>query len=311
MDRFDCMRAFTRVVELHSFTKAAQSLSLPKATLSAQVAALEKQLSVKLLHRTTRHVSVTTSGEAYYHRVIQLLRDLEETESAVSQSRVSHKGRLRIDSSATLTREVLLPSVNNFFTRYPEIELEIGSTDRTVDLLEENVDCAIRGGMPIDESLVARKLLNTHRITCASPTYLAQNGTPLTPEDIKRHAVVNFQSPRTNKINPFMYEIEGKMTEINGRRRLATNDTGACVAAALSDIGLIQLPYLAVRSHIESGRLVQVLSNTPSEVITLYIVYLQNRHLSANVRAFVDWAVELFKQEQKWYDANCLQSIHQ
>lgn len=305
MDRFDTMRAFTRVVELNSFTKAAQSLSVPKATLSAQVLALEKRLRVKLLHRTTRHVSVTTDGALYYERAIKLLQDLDETESVVSQVRIAHKGRLRVDVSATVARQIILPALNDFLRRYPEINFELGCTDRTVDLLEEGVDCAIRGGMPIDESLVAKKLIETSLITCASPTYLEQHGTPTTLEGLTQHSFVNFQSPRTGKVIPFNYMVDNQPTYIEGQRKLAANEIDACVTAALADIGIVQLPYFAVRGHIESGRLTRLLPNYASEITPVYVVYLQNRHLSANVRAFVDWVTELFAQEQQRYYACC------
>jgi LysR family transcriptional regulator for bpeEF and oprC len=301
MDRFDTMRAFTRVVELHSFTKAALSLNIPKATLSAQVAALEKRLNIKLLHRTTRNVNVTTDGKIYYERALRVLSDLEEAESSLSQLHVSYKGRLRVDVSATIAKEIILPALNEFIRKYPEIDLELGCTDRTVDLLEEGIDCAIRGGMPIDESLVARKLIETRRITCASPTYLEQNGTPTTLEELKKHSVVQYQSPRTGKILPFIYYFRGIDTYIIGQRKLVTNDIGACVTASLANIGIVQMPYFSVRNHIENGSLIQILNNYPSEVAPIYAVYLQNKHLSANVRAFVDWVVALFSREKTQY----------
>ena len=301
MDRFDTMRAFTRVVELHSFTKAALSLNIPKATISAQVAALEKRLNVKLLHRTTRNVKVTTDGKVFYERVIRLLNDLEETESVLSQSNVSYKGSLRVDVSSTIAREIIMPFLNDFLRRYPKIDLELGCTDRTVDLLEEGVDCAIRGGMPIDESLVARKLIETRRITCASPTYFEQNGKPLTLESLSKHSVVNFKSPRTGKVIPFNYKIDNKDISINGRTKLVSNDIGTCVSAALANIGIVQLPYFAVRRSLENGKLIQILNEYQTEEPSIYAVYLQNRHLAANVRAFVDWVVELFEKERIQY----------
>jgi LysR family transcriptional regulator, regulator for bpeEF and oprC len=305
MDRFDTMLAFTRVVELNSFTRAAISLNMPKATLSAQVANLEKRLNVKLFHRTTRHVSVTTDGAVYYERAMRLLSDLEETESAVSQSNLSYRGRLRVDTSGTLGRQIILPALNDFFRRYPDIDLELGCTDRPVDLLQEGIDCAIRGGMPIDESLVARKLVETRPITCATPTYLEQHGTPETLDDLKAHLVVNYLSQRTGKVTGFNYLQDGKKVGIHGRRRIALNDIDACVSAALADIGVVQLPFFSVRSHIESGRLVRILTDYPTEASTAYVVYLQNRHLSANVRAFIDWVVDLFKKEQESYLKCC------
>ncbi len=306
MDRFDAMLAFTRVVETNSFTQAAMSLNMPKATLSAQVAALEKRLNTKLLHRTTRHVSVTYDGEAYYQRVIRLLQDLDETESSLTQSRLSYRGRLRVDVATTLTRRIILPSLDDFIARYPEIELELGCTDRTVDLLQEGVDCAIRGGMPIDESLVARKLAETHRITCATPTYLERHGIPKTLEELTSHSVVNYQSPRTSKVIPFNYEVNGELVPVFGRRKLAINDIDSCANAVLTHIGISQLPYFAVRDYIRDGQLTQILSDYPSEKSPIYAVYLQNRHLSANVRAFVDWVTSLFKKEQEQYAKTCM-----
>lgn len=305
MDRFDTMLAFTRVVELSSFTKAAYSLNIPKATLSAQVANLEKRLNVKLFHRTTRNVSMTTDGAVFYERTKRLLTDLEETESAVSQSNLSYSGRLRVDTSGTLGRQIILPALNDFFKRYPDIELELGCTDRTVDLLQEGIDCAIRGGMPIDESLVARKLVETRPVTCATPTYLEQHGTPNTLEELKQHMVVNFLSPRTGKVVGFNYAVEGKKLEIYGRRRIALNDIDACVNACLANIGIAQLPFFSVRNHIQSGKLVRILPTYQSDPTAAYIVYLQNRHLSANVRAFIDWTVSLFEKEQQSYFSCC------
>jgi LysR family transcriptional regulator for bpeEF and oprC len=304
MDRFDTMLAFTRVVELSSFTKAAASLNMPKATLSAQVANLEKRLNVKLFHRTTRHVSVTTDGAVYYERALRLLNDLEETESAVSQANLSYRGRLRVDTSGTVGRQIILPAINDFFKRYPEIELELGCTDRTVDLLQEGIDCAIRGGMPIDESLVARKLVETRLVTCASPTYLEQQGTPLNLEELQSHLVINYLSPRTSKIAGFNYEVNGKNINIFGRRRIALNDIDACVSASLADIGIAQLPYFSIRNHLQTGKLVRILTDYPGQVVAAYAVYLQNRHLSANVRAFIDWTINLFDKEQQDY-FNC------
>lgn len=305
MDRFDTMRAFTRVVELNSFTKAAQSLNLPKATVSAQVLALEKRLGVKLLHRTTRQVTATTDGAIYYERAIQLLQSLEDTESALRQSRLTHQGRLRVEVSPTLAKTLILPALNDFLRRYPDIRFELGSTDRTVDLLEEGVDCAIRGGMPIDASLVAKKLIETRRITCASPNYLAQHGTPTSLDALSQHNVVNFQSPRTGKVIPFSYLQQQQTIHIQGQRKLVANEIDACLAAALADIGIVQLPYFAVRSHIERGTLVSILDHYPAETTPIYVVYLQNKHLSANIRAFVDWVSQLFAEEQQRYRLCC------
>ena len=309
MDRFDTMLAFTRVVELKSFTQAATSLNMPKATLSAQVAALEKRLNVKLLHRTTRQVSATTDGAVYYEHALRLLSELEHAESALTQSRQVYRGRLRVDTSLTIAKQILIPNLHDFLSRYPEIELELGCTDRAVDLLQEGVDCAIRGGMPIDESLVARKLIETSPITCASPAYLERNGTPKTPQALEQHHVIHFISPRTGRVSGLRYIQDGQIAHYSGRRKVAMNDIGACLEAALAGMGIVQLPYLSVRNDIVNGKLIRILRDFPAEAAPAYIVYLQNRHLSANVRVFVDWAVELFAKEQQLYNSTCLQCL--
>lgn len=295
MDRFDAMLAFTRVVELASFTKAALSLNLPKTTVSAQVQALESRLRVKLLHRTTRNVSVTTDGAAYYERAVRLLHELEETESALTQATSSPKGRLRVDVPGSIGRRIIIPALADFFKRYPEIELEVGCNDRPVDLLEEGVDCVIRGGELTDLSLVARRVGSLKFLTCASPAYLKQYGTPETPADIERHMGVHYFSSKTGKLYAFDFSKDGVKTEVLGQRRVALNDGDACAAAALASAGIAQLPTFMVQDHIASGELVIVLGTYLSENLPIYALYPQNRHLSSKVRAFIDWIAELFE----------------
>jgi len=294
MDRFDAMLAFTRVVELASFTKAALSLNLPKTTVSAQVQALESRLRVKLLNRTTRHVSVTTDGAAYYERAVRLLQELEETEALVSQATASPKGRLRVDVPGSIGRRILIPALDDFFRRYPEIELEVGCNDRPVDLLEEGVDCVIRAGELTDLSLVARRVGSLKFVTCASPAYLAEYGMPESPADIERHLGVHYFSPKTGKIYDFDFTKDGVKTAVLGRNRLMLNDGDACVAAALAGAGIAQLPTFMVQDHIASGELAIVLGTYLSENMPIYALYPQNRHLSSKVRAFIDWVAELF-----------------
>lgn len=294
MDRFDAMLAFTRVVELASFTKAALSLNLPKTTVSAQVQSLEARLRVKLLNRTTRHVSVTTDGAAYYERAVRLLQELEETESLVSQATASPKGRLRVDVPGSIGRRILIPALQDFFRRYPEIALEVGCNDRPVDLLEEGVDCVIRGGELTDLSLVARRVGSLKFVTCASPAYLAEYGMPEKPADIERHMAVHYFSSKTGKIFEFDFTKDGAKTVITGHNRLMLNDGDACLAAALAGAGIAQLPTFMVQDHIASGELIIVLGTYLSENLPIYALYPQNRHLSSKVRAFIDWVAEVF-----------------
>lgn len=294
MDRFDSMLAFTRVVELESFTKAALSLNLPKTTVSAQVMTLEKRLGVKLLHRTTRRISVTTDGAAYYERAIRLLSELEETEAALTQSTSHVKGRLRVDVPTPLGRLVIIPALPDFLQRYPEIELEIGCDDRPIDLLEEGVDCVIRVGHLPDSSLVARRVGSMQFMLVASPTYLDTYGRPAHHDDLQRHQAVHFFSSKTGKVRNFLLEVEGSEQDVPIQRKLAINNGDAIVAAALAGIGICQLPTFMVQNHLLNGELERVLPNYPVGSLPLNALYPQNRHLSSKVRAFIEWVAELF-----------------
>jgi LysR family transcriptional regulator, regulator for bpeEF and oprC len=296
MDRFDTMLAFTRVVELESFTKAALSLNLPKTTVSAQVLALEKRLRVKLLHRTTRRISVTTDGAAYYERAIRLLNELEETEAALNQATASAKGRLRVDVPTPLGRLVIIPALPDFFKKYPDIQLEIGCDDRPIDLLEEGVDCVIRIGHPLDSTLVARRVGTMQFILVASPEYLQTHGRPTHHDDLQRHQAVHFFSSKTGKVRNFVLEHEGVEQEIPAIRKLAINNGDAIVAAALAGIGICQLPTFMVQGYLTDGKLEKVLGDYPTGSLPMNALYPQNRHLSSKVRAFIEWVAELFAE---------------
>jgi LysR family transcriptional regulator for bpeEF and oprC len=296
MDRFDTMLAFTRVVELESFTKAAMSLNLPKTTVSAQVLALEKRLRVKLLHRTTRRISVTTDGAAYYERAIRLLNELEETEAALHYATSNPKGRLRVDVPTPLGRLVIIPALQDFLKRYPEIQLEIGCDDRPIDLLQEGVDCVIRVGHPLDSTLVARRVGTMQFILVASPEYLQTYGRPTNMDDLQRHQAVHFFSSKTGKVRNFMLEHEGIEQEVPAIRKLAINNGDAIVAAALTGIGICQLPTFMVQGYLGEGKLEKVLADYPAGSLPLNALYPQNRHLSSKVRAFIEWVAELFSE---------------
>jgi LysR family transcriptional regulator for bpeEF and oprC len=293
MDRFDTMLAFTRVVELSSFTKAAVSLNLPKATVSSQVLTLEKRLRVKLLHRTTRHVSVTADGAAYYERAIRLLNELDETEASISNATTTPKGRLRVDVPGSIGRRILIPALAAFFTRYPEIELEVGCTDRPVDLLHEGIDCVIRGGQVLDESLVARRLGDMPLVTCASPAYIEKHGMPASIAEMERHTLVHMFSSKTGKNFTFDFLVDGLNVPVLGRQQVSFNDLEACVSAAVAGLGIVQMPLFMATAEIAEGTLLRILPEVDIETVPLHILYLQNRHLSTKVRAFVEWVAEL------------------
>jgi LysR family transcriptional regulator, regulator for bpeEF and oprC len=295
MDRLVAMQTFVQVAELGSFSGAAQVLKVPNATVSIRVAQLEQHLQVKLLARTTRRVSLTEDGAAYLERVQRLLNDLVEIESGLSGATQTPRGRLRVDVPAAAGRHVLAPALPDFMARYPGIVIDIGSSDRPVDLLAEGVDCVIRGGQTHDDSLVARSLGAFDVITCAAPSYLARHGTPAAPQDLQRHLCVNFFSAKTGRVFAFEFERNGEKVEITGPHQVAANDADTYVEAGMAGLGIMQSPRTRrLQEVLDSGRLVPVLADWSAGQLPLYVMYPRNRHLSARVRVFVDWVVELY-----------------
>ncbi|MGL4577174.1 MAG: LysR substrate-binding domain-containing protein [Burkholderiaceae bacterium] len=300
MDKLRAMQVFSLVAELGSFTKAADALNLPNATVSTLVAQLEAHLQVKLLARTTRRLSLTEDGSAYVERVRRVLTELVEIEDALAGQTRAPQGRVRVDVPAAAGRHVLAPALPDFFARYPNITLEIGSTDRPVDLVAEGVDCVIRGGATHDESLVAKPLGTFETITCAAPSYLARAGEPQLLTDFASHTVVNFFSAKTGRVFPFEFTADGQTHVLHGRHQVAANDADTHVAMGVAGLGLIQVPRTrAVMALLASGQLRQVLGQYHAGTLPLVLLYPRNRHLSARVRAFVDWTVALYAEKFK------------
>jgi LysR family transcriptional regulator for bpeEF and oprC len=288
------MQVFARVVEAGTFTKAADSLKMPKATVTKLVQALENHLRVKLLNRTTRRVTVTPDGSAYYERAVRLLGDLEDIESSVSNAQANPKGRLRIDVGGSLASLFLIPKMPAFVERYPEIQVEIGVSDRPIDLLSENVDCVIRGGPLTEQALVARHVGDSPWVTCATPAYLARHGTPTHPSELESgHVIASHLSARTGRPSPLVFERDGKRFEIEGRHRVAVNESNAHLAAALAGLGIAQMPAFMLQEGAK-GELKAVLAAWQPTPLPLHVLYPPNRHLSAKLRAFVDWTAALF-----------------
>ncbi len=294
MDRFQAMQVFTRVVDANSFTRAADSLGLPRATVTAAVQNLESLLHVRLLNRTTRRISLTPDGAAYYERCARILADLEETEASFREVSRGPSGRLRIDVPAPVGRLFLIPRLCEFHTRYPDIELVIGMGDRPVDLVRESVDCVIRVGELQDSTLVARRIGTMETITCASPDYLGRYGEPRTLDDLKEHRAVHYFSSRTGRTVEWDFVVDGQVTEVKMAGRVSVNDADAYVACGLQGFGMIQPARFMVQGHLQSGVLREVLPQWQPSPMPVSVVYLQNRHLSPKVRAFVDWVAELF-----------------
>lgn len=294
MDRLQAMRVFTRVLELGSFTRAAEDLALPRATVSYAIRELETHLAARLLNRTTRQVSATADGDAYYQRCVRLLADLEETESVFRHATVNPKGKLRIAMQGTQAQHFVLPYLSDFCARYPEIELELGMGDRLVDLVREGVDCAIRSGNLQDSSLYVRRLASLTQITCASPAYLAQYGTPLHPNDLAGHVAVNFFSSRTGRAMPFEFTMDGMVKNQMLPGKIAVNSADAYHACCESGFGLIQMPLYGATASLARGTLIEVLPDFRPPSMLVSVLYPHQLQLTPRVRVFVEWVSEKY-----------------
>ncbi|HZX29548.1 MAG TPA: LysR family transcriptional regulator [Telluria sp.] len=295
MNKLQAMEVFVQVVDAGGFTRAAETLQLPKATVSTLVQSLEQSLQVKLLNRTTRHVSVTADGAAYYERCLRILNDVRDAEESVSRNRASPSGRLRVDASTGVANEILIPALPDFFRRYPDILLELGCGDRPVDLVEEGVDCAIRGGQLGDSSLIARRIGVLQFVTCATPDYLARFGRPTHPRDLlEHHRCINYFSAKTGKTYEWDFARGDERYLIPVPASLAVNDSTAYIRAGLAGLGIMQIGSYSLDPHLRTNQLELLLEDWVSTPLPIHVVYPQNRHLSAKVRVFVEWVAELF-----------------
>ena len=294
MDRLHAMRLFTRIVELGSFTKAADDLQLPRATVTHAIQQLEKRLGTRLLHRTTRHVSPTQDGEAYHERCVRLLADMEEAETAFAAAGSSPKGKLRVDLQGTLAKHFVLPRIQEFFERYPDVELEIGMGDRLVDLVREGVDCVLRAGEPRDSSMVARRVAALKQVTCASSEYLQRHGVPQSIEELRAgHRAVNFLSTATGKALPLDFLVDGQARTVRLPGSVSVNDADAYVACCAAHLGFVQLPRYHVESRLKDGTFREVLNKWQPAPMPVSVMYPHHRHLSPRVRVFVDWLADV------------------
>jgi len=294
MDRFDAMRIFTRIVELRSFTQAAHDLGYPKATVTHAIKQLEARLRVRLLQRTTRQVTPTLDGEAYYQRCVRLLADLEETESVFTSAAQLAGRLLRVDLHATLALHFVMPVLGQFCARHPLIELEIGMGDRLVDLVREGVDCVLRVGELGDSSMVARRVALLEQLTCASPAYLAAHGTPRTLADLDGHRAVNFFSAQTGKVWPFDFRLDGQRHSVTLPGTVSVNNADAYHACCRAGMGLIQAPRYHLEQALATGELVEVLAPLRPDPLPVSVLYPHHRQLSPRVRVFADWVAGLF-----------------
>jgi DNA-binding transcriptional LysR family regulator len=295
MDRIAAMNAFVRVVEAGNFTKAADSLDLPNATVTRLIQALEQHLQVRLLQRTTRTVTVTPEGATYYERVLRLMADLSDIESTAKQSQAKPSGRIRVESAAAIGTMVIVPALGEFYRSYPDVAIELGVGNRRADLIAEGIDCAIRVGEATEQFMVARRIGEFQFTTCATPAFLEAHGKPHDPQELQAFRTVGM-STASGRALPFRFCENGTETELALQHVLTVNDTNACLAAGLASLGIIQAPTYAVQPALTSGHLVSLLDDCATHSIPVHVVYPPNRFLSAKVRVFIDWVIELFER---------------
>jgi DNA-binding transcriptional LysR family regulator len=294
MDRFDAMRVFCRVVERRSFTRAAADLTLPRSSVTDAVKGLEARLGVRLLQRTTRQVSPTLDGEAYYRRCIRLIADLEDAEAGFTGAKPS--GLIRIDVHGTQARYFLLPGLPAFLDAYPEIRLHIGEAHQPLDMVREGFDCILRAGDLVDSPLIRRRLAVLSRGTFAGPEYLRRHGIPSSPADLENgHRMVGYLAPDTTDIIPLVFQTAGKVRSLTLPSTLTVTGPETNVASACLGLGLIQVPRYRVAHELESGALVEVLADHPPTPLPVHVLYSHTRQLSPRLRVFLDWMAEQFR----------------
>ncbi|MES2102455.1 MAG: LysR family transcriptional regulator [Pseudomonadota bacterium] len=296
MDQLLAIRAFARVVEAGTFTKAADSLQMPNATVTKLIQSLEAHLGVKLLQRTTRRVTVTPDGAAYYEKTARIMKELGDIDTSFGSAQSKPRGHLRVDAGSSLASLVIIPALPDFIARYPDIQLDLGVSDRHVDLIGDNVDCVIRGGALTDMSLVARQIGKAAWVTCATPAYLQKYGVPTHPEQLEQgHRIINYMSARTGRAVAMSFARGSEKMEIVGRHTVGINESNAHLAAGLAGLGIIHTFAYTAQPHIASGELLPILQDWAPAPYPFYVVYPPNRHLSNRLRVFIDWIAGRFE----------------
>ena len=295
MDRVDSLRVFARVVECQSFTKAADTLRVPRSTVSVAIKELEERVGTRLLSRTTRSVAPTNDGTAFYERCLHLIADFDEVQGLFRSTASRLRGRLKVNVPSRIGRLIIAPALPEFFAEYPDITLELGVTDDTVDLQVEGIDCVIRVGELTDSNLIAKRVGDIAIINCASKGYLDKWGVPRRVKDLKRHRMVSYVPPRTGKAEPWEYVDLGSVRSVDVPAAIMVDNAEMMIACCLAGLGLIQVPAYDVRNHIERGELVEVLPRHRAASMPIHFVYPHRRHLSGRLQAFIEWASQLMR----------------
>lgn len=301
MEQLFCMRVFARVVEQGSFVRAAEDLDIARPTATIAVARLEKRLGVRLLHRTTRSLSLTDEGRAFYEGCVRVLEELAETEESLSKVHSSPRGRLRASTPNSLIHQAFITELPRFLARNPELNLELVLTDRAVNLVEEGIDCAVRAvNLPDDSTLVARHIADVYWLTCASPRYMKAHGTPRTIADLERHNCIRFISPSTGRTTDWRFDNGKEQITFTPRGNLGVTSLEGAVAAAATGIGIAQVSDVLAMPELRSGVLRPLFVEWAVPGPALKVVYPSSRYLTAKVRAFTDFVAEVYPMKGWW-----------
>lgn len=293
MDRLQAMQIFTRVAEAGSFVRAAETLSLPSSTVTSTIKNLEKYLQVRLFNRTTRRVSLTPEGVQYLAQCRDILSLIEHAESSLTDSVKRPQGRLRVDMPAGIAHFIVMPNLQDFYRRYPDIYLMTGVSDRQVDLVQEGVDCVIRTGELTNSTLVARPLGRFRWVTCASPDYLREYGVPQSPDELSRHRAIHYFSSQTRRADELRFQQGSELQYVSVNGQTAVNETGLYIKMCLEGYGLAQLAENVIAEHLAQGTLVEIMADWQPPPVPVTLLYPHQRFLSPAVRAFADWIDEL------------------
>lgn len=288
MDRFAAMSVFAKVVELGNFARAAERLDLSTSAVSRQVADLEARLQTRLLNRTTRKLSLTEGGHAFYERCVQVLVDLEEAEQAAAQTSLVPRGTIKLTCGQSFGLLYLAPAMAEFLERYPEVKFDVSLSDRVVDLVEEGFDLGVRIGALGPANLIARKLGETKLIACASRAYLEKHGTPREPEDLGKHNCVTYAYVPDSNVWRFR-DPEGVEQTVTVSGNLHANNGDLLTQAAVNGIGIVYEPDFIVGPALAARQVVRLLEGWEPAPLGIYAVYASRKHLSAKVRSFVDF----------------------
>ena len=300
MNPIESMQTFARVAELASFTQAADSLGIPKASVSNAVQQLENQLGARLLHRTTRKVQLTQDGQVFYERCKDLLADIDDVQTMFQQlDPQTLRGRVRVDMSTGIARNVVIPRLPELLRQYPRLEMEISSTDRRVDLVREGFDCVLRVGGGVDQGLIARPLGVLHMVNCVSPTYIAAYGNPTSLADLAAHRLIHYASTLGTQSSGFEYVEAGQSSSYAMAGSVTVNSADGYRAACLAGLGIIQVPRMGVQDALADYSLIEVLPEWVPQPMPLTLLYANRRNLSKRVRIVMDWLAQVVTERQK------------